>query len=179
MVSTLPLRLADRQPHALHFILLIVVFYFLFRLPLWLCLDGIFERTFRDSSLMQEKLIWKHADQPWWAISADWGELRSMFYFLGAKNTYTLWLKCKHVSLTRFVCRHKEQVLFASLLPLLYQVWCLSFDFCFAFLLSSTFGNTHTHTQRNWALTQLWFHLRTVAVDASSPPQSSGDLEVP
>lgn len=65
-VSTLPplVLLADRQPRVLDFILFIAVFYFChFSLTL--------ERIFRDSSLMQDKLISKRTDQLWWAASAD------------------------------------------------------------------------------------------------------------
>lgn len=72
------------------------------------------------------------------------GELRSMFYFLGAKVTtqrITRHDRTCEKTLTSRSHKHKEQVLLASLLPLLYQV--LFFLLCLFFLLLSTFGNTH------------------------------------
>lgn len=56
-VSTLPpLLRSDRQPHALLFILLTAVFYFVCH-SFWLWSDRTSQRMFRNSSLMQDRLV--------------------------------------------------------------------------------------------------------------------------
>lgn len=96
------------------------------------------------------------------------GELRSMFYFLGAKVTTQRITRhdrrCEQHSLLAH--RHNDQVLLASLLPLLYQV---SFLFCFALFLSN-FGNTHRGAEPTCSSS---FTPQSIAPTRSS----SGDLK--
>ena len=150
MVSTLSLSTLSScwQEASLCWILFLSsLFYFLCHSSLIVNLP--LSRIFRDFSLMQEKLILNAQishDGPSVLTEA---ELRSMFYFLGAKvihmhkdrHTMIKLLKkkkkkkkCKHVSLVHAAHKYNMQFL-TSLFPLLYWLYVVFpvVSFCFAF----------------------------------------------
>lgn len=67
------------------------------------------ERIFRESSLMQETLIWKGTDQRLWAVSANWDWAQEHVFFLGAKIKKNNTLRYKCVSLIDVTQKEKEQ----------------------------------------------------------------------
>lgn len=153
MVSTLPplLLLADKRPRVLDFILFVALFYF--QCHFSLNLDELnYCRGLGTRALCRKKLIWKSADQLWWAISAAWrGAQEQVFIFRcqGYTHTHTKTRTSeKHAgvchsftSLTKTENRSSSPHCYLCFIRFLF--FPMEFTFCFAFCFCQPL-ETHT-----------------------------------
>lgn len=156
MVSTLPplLLLADKRPRVLDFILFVALFYF--QCHFSLNLDELnYCRGLGTRALCRKKLIWKSADQLWWAISAAWrGAQEQVFIFRCQGYTHTCiqkleLLKNMQACVTHSLRSQRQRTgplhltVTSALSGFFFFWWSLHFALPFAFV------NLWKHTQRS------------------------------
>lgn len=156
MVSTLPplLLLADKRPRVLDFILFVAVFYF--QCHFSLNLDELnYCRGLGTRALCRKKLIWKSADQLWWAISAAWrGAQEHVFIFRCQGYTHTCTQKLELLKNMQACVTHSLRSQRQRTGPLHLTVTSALSGFCFFrwslhFALPFAFVNLWKHTQRS------------------------------